>query len=314
MRLSSLALASILLVVPITGFAQGGAMKSPKNERLRPDLFTGNKVYCYFDEKAKTWRLGNDVVERTIHFDRETGSLKTTKVFQKVGGQRVAPVVDSEGEWSVAGTDPAAKPVTISLSGGWAYIWQSVSTPEHGGRLLTIHLHGIGPNQGYEAEALYEIFPGNRPYLTKTLTLINRTETPKTVQDLTYDRWQVLEPEANRGKAKSKNLLSEPIQQPARLEKIADNSLAVLTETNGLLSTVLDATAQNQYANGTLVQRVRLGQTVPGDGARVYAPRAVLAAFDGSVESGTTLYQRFLRAYSVSAPPLLRDPQGKVIK
>src|SRR5205085_11472066 len=107
------------------------------------------------NEKTLTWRIGNDAVERTIDYDYDTKGLKTTNVSVLYGRARLAAVSGSEGELVIA--PPGAKDgTTLRLDHDWAYTWQSVATPGHGGRLLTVHMQGINANKGYEVEVMYE--------------------------------------------------------------------------------------------------------------------------------------------------------------
>src|SRR5437868_9791554 len=92
----------------------------------QPEAFKGTAAYCYFNDKTLTWRIGNDAVERTMHFDRDTGGLMTTKIDVKRGRARLAATPGSEGEFVV--TDGVGARTSIRLARGWSYLWQSVMT------------------------------------------------------------------------------------------------------------------------------------------------------------------------------------------
>jgi hypothetical protein len=115
------------------------ALPATGADKSDPRPFRGIRAYASVDEKSLTWRIGNDVVERRVQFDRESGGLKTIGV--KSAGAKVMVPGTSEGEFQVVSADGKSR--TVRLDKDWAYIWQMVGTPAHGGRKLTIHLWGV---------------------------------------------------------------------------------------------------------------------------------------------------------------------------
>lgn len=255
------------------------------------EAFKGTSAYCYFAEKTLTWRLGNDAVERVVQFDREAGALKTMRVQDKKAGRRIAPATGPEGEFILAPDSAnAAGIASVRLDGGWVYMWQSVGTTASGGRLLTIHMQGKGRHQGYEAEAMYEIYTGNRPYLAKSLTLINRTGAPRVVAEVVYDRW-ILTPPPMKGKkgVDAPRLPAEFKGAPGGAATLVDAASGT-----GLVAGVLHPQGETLHQGGTVVQRVKVSLEMPGDWGRALTPKSIVAAFSGSAATGATLYQRYV--------------------
>lgn len=150
------------------------------------------QAYCFFDQKTLTWRLGSSAFERTIHFDKAAGSLRTTRLVMKLKGVAIAPVTGSDAE--IAVTPDGAKPVALRLDRDWDYIFQIVKMQENGARLLTIHLQGKKQNAGFELEANYAVDPGKRARLSDSVLLINRTGAPVRLSGVQFGRWILVEP------------------------------------------------------------------------------------------------------------------------
>ncbi|MCC6728624.1 MAG: hypothetical protein IT208_04720 [Chthonomonadales bacterium] len=246
--------------------------------------FKGTRAYCYFRPAELTWRIGNDVVERTVRFDRDTGVLFTQGVQVKGRLPRIEPVAGLEGQFLLAGDAPA-----VRLDGGWTYMWQIVTTPAHGGRLLTIHLQGKGRNAGYEVEALYEVYPGNRPYLARSLTLINRSGAPRTVAEVDYGRWVLAKAPRGRRAAAAAAPVA-PSAQPA-----AAPNVGVVQDPaggGGLVAAVLGPGGTVAVSGGAVALRVKAAVDVSANGGRAYAPRAVVAPFLGAQGAGRALVGR----------------------
>jgi len=279
------AMRTFLLALALTALLCVAACATQKD-----DTFKGRTAYCYFNEKALTWRIGNDVVERVVRFDRETGALQTLRAEDKKAGRRIAPAPVAEGEFVLAAEAGGARAAPVRLDGDWVFLWQSVGTPAHGGRLLTIHLHGKGRHAGYEVEAQYEVYPGNRPYLAKWLTLINRTGAPRTVEEIVIDRWI---------------LVARPPKRPAKGAPLPEPKPAEFTA-SGASATVVDPASQNAmvagiagekgtvtYEQGVLTLRARPGVEIRGDGGRALSPTVFVAAYEGTAAIGAALYQRY---------------------
>jgi hypothetical protein len=271
--------------------AQGAPAKPVKPARpvsTEPAPFKGTKAYCYFNEKTLTWRIGNDAVERTIDYDYDTKGLKTTSVRVMSGRARLAAVAGSEGEIMIAPAGSQAG-TTLRLDKDWAYTWQSVATPAHGGRLLTVHMQGINTNNGYEVEVMYEVWPGNRPYLGKSVTFINRTSAPLDVREVVYDRWVVATPPAGKPKKDA------PAPRPAEFSRASDGSGRLFDEASGtgVLAAVVSPQGSQTFQNGAIVQRFTGAVTAaPGNG-RAYLPEAIIAPFTGTAAVADILYQRY---------------------
>jgi hypothetical protein len=248
----------------------------PKN-----DAFHGRLAYVYFHEKTLTWKIGNDAVERIIQFDRERGALTTLKVTAKRGGPRLAVANTHEAEWTLQTPSESRLPSKVRLEGDWVFNIQSVATPAHGGRLLTIHLHGVRRHEGLAAEVIYEVLPGNRPYLAKRVTLINRSGTPFTVQEVVYDRWML---PAQPGK----------FTAPATFTPVstAMGALAVPVKNVGFQAGVLHEKGEAVFVNGAVTLLLREPAVVE-PGGRAYAPRSLLTVFANDPARGAALVQRF---------------------
>jgi hypothetical protein len=264
-------LPTLLLAVSASAGADSGKVK---------------RAYCYFDRGKLTWRIGNEAIERTIHFDRDTGGLRTLKVECKGPGPRIAPVSGSEGEFILAGQE-----APIRLDSDWIYQWQSVGMPLPGVRRLTVHLWGKGRNKGYEAEAVYEAYPGKSPVLAKWLTLINRTGAPQTVQEIVYDRWALVAPSAKKGAAAATPGPLKFESGPGASATLTDPATRV-----GLAAGVLGAGGEAAYQNSAVVLRCRAPMEMPGEGGRATAPPSLAAAFTGDAPAGQALLQKYAGA------------------
>jgi hypothetical protein len=259
-----------------------------KPVRAEPAPFKGTKAYCYFNEKTLTWRIGNDAVERTIDYDYDSKGLKTTSVRVMKGSARLAAVAVSEGDITIAA--PGAQPgATLRLDKDWAYTWQSVATPAHGGRLLTVHMQGINTNQGYEVEVMYEVWPGDRPYLGKSITFINRTSAPLEVREVVYDRWVVATP-SGRKPAKG-----APAPKPAAFARGADGTATLFDEAShtGVLAAVIGPQGSLAFQNGAIVQRFAGAVVADPQRGRAYLPQAIIAPFTGTAAVADILYKRY---------------------
>ncbi len=265
-------------------------------QRVKPkqpskdNTFKGRAAHVYFNEKALTWKIGNDVLERTIHFDKDLGALRTNEIKTMGGVPHINSVSSTEGEFSVIGAD-GRKGGPYRLDRDWAYIWQSVATPPHGGRLLTIHLQGIRSNSGVEVEVLYEVYPGNRPYLAKSITLINRGEAAISLADVVYDRWIL--PIPNRAAPKQSTTVANA--GSSDFSASGDFSLGVEDAANriGLRAFMTGKQGEISYQNGTVVPRFTGSIEAPRRGGRAFSPFAVVFAYSGTAERGAELYQKF---------------------
>lgn len=266
-------------------------------------VFHGKVAHCYFNEGALTWRIGNDAIDRTVHFDRETGGLRTLEVNPGKLGVKLATVSPSEGEFTVLEGGGKAGPKTLRLDHDWAYMWQTVGTPAHGGRLVTIHLQGIRSNDGYEVEALYEAFPGDRPYLSKSLTLINRMKAPVTVTETLYDRW-AFSTNPHTVKKKLKKGEQPPSPMPVKYVAGKDGFSEIIDGDNqaSVVATVLGTGGETDYENGALIQRFRGPATVKPDGGRFYGPRVLTFVYTGQSSVGIDLMNAFRQSYLSSKP------------
>lgn len=255
------------------------------------DAFKGTTAYCYFNAKTLTWRLGNDLVERVIHFDRDTGGLQTLRVQDKRAGRRIAPAPAPEGEFHFAADTQGRRPDPVRLDGDWAFNWQSVARTALGGRRLTIHLHGKGRYRGYEAEAQYDIYPGNRPYLVKSLTLVNRTGEPRTVEEIIGERWILVAQPTKRAAAGA----SGPEPPSVKFVRLSETGAMLndATGRTGLVTMLRGAPGEIAYENGVVVARVRPGVEIGGNGGRVSTPEIIVAAYEGAAETGAALYRRY---------------------
>jgi hypothetical protein len=236
-------------------------------------------------------------VERTVHFDLSAGALKTLEVKTGKIGTRLATVSPSEGEFTVLEGDGKAPPKVLRLDHDWAYMWQTISTPAHGGRLVTIHLQGIRSNDGYEVEALYEAFPGDRPYLSKSLTLINRMKAPVTLTDVLYDRWVFSTNPAPVKKLKKGEQAPPP--RPVKYVAGKDGISEIIDGENqaAVVATVIGAGGEVDYQDATLVQRFRGSATVKPEGGRAYGPRTLTFVYKGQSAAGTDLMNAYRQAY-----------------
>jgi hypothetical protein len=274
-------------------------------EPPKDTTFKGKKAYVYFRENELTWKIGNDVLERTIRFDRDAGGLRTTEIKTMGGLPKIDSTSTTEGEFSVIGAD-AQKRGPYHLDHDWAYIWQSVGTPSHEGRVLTIHLQGVRSNSGLEVEVLYEVLPGNRPYLGKSITLINRGDAPVSLADVVFDRWILPAPShpARAAKSGTKTTSSKPEDFSAS----GDFSMGVEDAANriGLRAFMTGKNGEISFTNGTVVPRFTGPEVAPPNGGRAYTPFAVIFPYSGTAERGNMLYQKYEVA-SAPTPGVLKE-------
>lgn len=279
------------------------AAASVATAQVKPG-FTGKSAYCYYNSDTHTWRLGNDVVERTIQFDPATNGLHTVRFLNKpAGAARVVPISMLEGEITMSNPEKPGSKDVLRLDSDWFYNWQTVSTPAHGGRLLTIHLFGQGRNKGYELEALYEIWPGNRPFVGRSVNIINHTDSPRVVERVLFDRW-VLAPMENAipkstttGKV-NPIVLTKPVAVTAKPVEFRglEPGVHTLVEpgfAHGLLTAVWDGVPDVTFENGAVVLAVRSGATVGGRAGRFFSPKCVIAPYLGDSATGFALWKRF---------------------
>jgi hypothetical protein len=276
----------------LTAVLSGTAGADSKN-----GAFKGKRAYVYFHEKTLTWRIGNDSVERVIHFDRARGTLTTLKVEAKGGGPRLAAANTHEAEWTLETPAGAKLPSKVRLEGDWVYNIQSVATPAHGGRLLTIHLHGVRRYEGLAAEVMYEVLPGNRPYLAKWVTLINRSETPFTVKEVVYDRWMM------------------PAQPGSRTAPAtytpgagASGALTIPVKNVGFQAGVQHEKGEAVFVNGSVTLRLKETAAVAA-GGRAFTPRSLLTVFANDPSRGAALVQRFNGELQAVADSMLLHPR-----
>ena len=138
-------------------------------------------AYCYYNQKNLVWRLGNDAIEAVIHFDASSGGLKVESLRAKHGVELMSNANPGLMTFMISGKD---NPVT--LRSGWQFTWQSVSDLSLGGRLLTIHMDGVGKNDGIEIEEYFEIMPGMNSRLVNRATLINHTDGALKLEQLRF--------------------------------------------------------------------------------------------------------------------------------
>jgi len=258
-------------------------------EPVKDKSFRGSEAHVYFKEKELTWKIGNDVIERDIQFDKDSGSLRTIAIKTMGGVPKINSVSTTEGEFSVIGSD-GQKRGPYRLDKDWAYIWQSVATPPHAGRLLTIHLQGVRSNAGLEVEVLYEVYPGNRPYLAKSITLINRAEAPVSLTDLVYDRWILPKPDHV-----AKGVKTVAAGKPEDFSASGDFSLGIEDKANriGFRAFIPGKQGEIAYQDGTIVPKVVGPIQAEKRGGRAFTPFAVIFAYTGSQDRGNELYQKY---------------------
>lgn len=266
----------------------------------KPGLqFKGARAYCYFRKHELLWKIGNDVSERTIRFDRTTGALRTEGKSARVPAPAAVSVAGVEGEFTIFHESGGSRSV-LRLDADWQYLWHTISHPGHGGRLLTVHLQGRGANQGFEAEASYEVYPGNRPFFVKWLTLINRTGGTVLLEGVSIDRWALEPPKMKREK-------DAPVP-PAPQVFAEDNAGAVIdgASHSGLLVWMPDG-GEIGSANGALAARQKRAVSLHGQGGRADTPKAVVAAFRGSLDMAGALQQHYaLEAAAAALPKVAR--------
>lgn len=255
--------------------------EKPAKMEKEEQPFKGKTAQVHFDSKHLIWRIGNDAAERTVQFDKVSGSLKTLRV--RVPGGKAMVAAPSEGQFQVSA---AGKMRTIGLDKDWVYSWQTSTVTAQGGKRLSIHLQGVGSNHGYEAEATYEVYPGNRPYMEKDLTLINRTNGTITVTGATLDQWVLgmdETPKAGKG-----------AQAPAAGTFSGGKETGMIVDAasqHGAAAMVMGGTVS--YEGGGLVQRFKGSMIVENEGGRAYMPKAVFFAFHGTAATGSDLMARY---------------------
>lgn len=280
------------------------ALPAAAHAAYESNFFRGNAAYCYFNTKTLTWRIGNDALERVVQFDREAGALKTVAVKINPPNAPIAPVPGPEGEFtltsSISGETTSS---AVRLDSNWAFGWQSVANPAHGGRLLTIHLYGKGRYQGYEVEAMYEIYPGNRPYLAKSFVLINRTGSPRILTDVLYDRWVLLQEKTARPPAKrpgdAASSSAEFVRYPGSSSTLTDPA-----GQRGLVAGVLHPQGVTTHQDGAVALRLHSRIDLQGNGDRVFLPKAIVAPFSGGAASGAFLYQLYVGTHHALGDPM----------
>lgn len=243
------------------------------------------QAYCYYDARTLTWRLGNDAVERTIHFDRSAGSLCTTKVVVKLRGAALASVANSDGEFTV--TPEGGKPSVLSLDSDWDFMFPIVHNGEDGSRTLTIHLQGKGRNAGYEVEATYGIEAGKFARLTDRRLLVNRTAGPVRLENVVIGRWILPEPAGSRATAQPAKLVAGPGKGIATLSLGKDGPALVAAVERGDEGggpTVMDGYVL--YQQNALVLGIRPDATI-APAARWQSTRATIWAQPGEASKPT---------------------------
>jgi len=266
-----------LCLLAAARFAQAQKHGVPYAQSDEP-RFQGKYAHVYFDEKHLTWRIGNDTIERVIHFARDEGSLRTREVTTKDGLPHVTVVTPNEGEFTVDGVG------RVALDHDWAYSWQSVQEPAEGGRKLTIHLEGIRSHHGYEVEAMYQVQAGNRPYLAKSLTFINLTAGPLTVSRVVEDRW-VLAAEPVKAKAAP--------AAPIHSASAKSDFLLMARSDDGFGAFMVTPLADIGANDGAVAVRANGPVVAAPDGGRAYMPQSVVYPFKGSEALGLALRKQY---------------------
>lgn len=273
------------IAVMVALLLPAGTLAAPNNAELR-----GTKAYCYYKQTTHTWRIGNDAIERAIHFDAVRGGLETTQVraFRHLPQLCLTPMF--EGRIELA-TDRG--PRRLDLSADWVFQWQSVSTRQHGGRLLTIHMQGKAINQGFELEAMYEVLPGNRPFFAKTFTVINRSGEPVTVREVVYDRW---------------SLTRDARSKASPASHVAGTTASLTVPKRGSLSVGFDAAGGASTLDGSVIRACASVEIAAApSGGRAYLPTEIVAVSAGSEADSAALLQRYVpesHAVVVTGPRL----------
>ncbi len=246
--------------------------------------------YCTFNESNLTWKIGNELVSRTVHFDKQAGSLRTTEISNGPKRAILSDVAPSDAEISLVDTDSNSR--TISLESDWEFAWQLVGRPAHGGRLLTIHLQGVRKNSGFEMETLYEVWGKELPYMAKTVILINRKEKPVLVTGSTLDRWVVqiiplIGPILRNG--------PPPSRKPATFlgGKDGFGSLVQFQAGEGVTAAVSVPSGTVELENGAMVVRTPVSIEVKHDNGRATLPTSVIYAWTGPTPTGQLLLDKF---------------------
>lgn len=149
-------------------------------------------AYCYYNSNNLTWKIGNNMLEAVIHFNKLTNSLASVSLHAKRGPMRLETPVQSAAVIQLTDGDQ-----TLSLNKDWAFSWQTVTDTADGGRILTVHLEGIASNDGWAIEEKYEVGPGASPWISNYFTLINHSEKNATVNSVTFSGWKVLAQKKN---------------------------------------------------------------------------------------------------------------------
>ncbi len=255
-----------------------------------PLALQNKTAYCTYNEGTYTWKIGNDAVSRSVHFDKLTGSLRTIQIMNGPKRAIVSDISPSEAEISI--TDVNSKSRTISLESDWEFAWQTVGRPAHGGRLLTIHLQGVRKNSGFEIELQYEVWGKDSPYMAKTVSLINRKEKPVFVSGATLNRWVVqinplIGPIIRNGPA--------PSQKPPSFLGGTDGtgSLVQLQMGEGVTAAVNMKTGSVAMENGAMVVKTPVSLEVKPDTGRAVLPVSVIYAWSGPTPTGQLLLDKF---------------------
>lgn len=247
-------------------------------------------AYCSFNEQTLTWHIGNELIERTIIFDKATGALRTQVLKSGSGMPTFTSVGSSEGEITVRNS--ANQRTKLTLDHDWTYAWQTVATPAHMGRALTIHLTGVKSNSGYEVEANYEILPNKKPFFIRSLTLINRNEKTVTIEECLYDRWSFSTNSVPEKKVKDR-FQARPrsaryIDGPAGVGTLVDDGLSV-----GGTFAVEGGFGEILMENSSVVTRWKGRLDAKASNGRAFLPETVVFTFRGVSALGVDLIGRY---------------------
>ncbi len=182
------------------------------------------------------------------------------------------------------------KAPVLRLDRDWHYMWDAIGLGQ-GGRLLTIHLQGTGPYGGYEMEVNYEVYPGDRPYVAKWLSVMSHHHRQLLISKVTEERWQ---------------LMPSIPASAARYRHFVGASSALVDEAGhkGLVLSVLSNLGNTEYN-----QKARLltcfyepnEALVPNK--MMTMPRSVTGLYTGTTATGAFLYQLYVGEYFVHSNP-----------
>ena len=242
-----------------------------------PTVFSGTKAYCYFNEKTLTWRIGNDVQERTVHFERATGSLRTVTI--KAFHTSAAVSSDVEGVLLLNGDRK------VTLDSDWSYSWQSVATPENLGRKLTIHMQGVNTHKGMEVEVIYETLPGNRPYLNKQIAFINRTGAPMKVEEVTIENLTLQIGTGNKA--------LKPVTTAFSTILPVGSGLTFSPYNTGIGLLMQDKSGIVKSKGKQITSATKPAAELAGDGGRYLSPVSTSFLYTGGTADGGALINRY---------------------